>query len=123
MKFDDKQPIYLQIADHFCSQIISGKWKSEERIPSVREVASLLEVNPNTAMRAYHYLQEQEIISQQRGVGYFVNGNAKDKIIKLMREQFICDELPEFFRKMEQLGYSLSDIQKIYDHQNNGSSS
>ena len=57
MQFDEQQPIYLQIADIICENILSDKWKSDERIPSVRDIAASMEVNPNTAMRAFDYLQ------------------------------------------------------------------
>ena len=72
MEFRENQPIYMQIADYFCNNILSTEWKQDEKIPSVREVAVIMEVNPNTAMRAYTYLQEKEIIYNKRGIGYFV---------------------------------------------------
>ncbi|HEV7378757.1 MAG TPA: GntR family transcriptional regulator, partial [Dyadobacter sp.] len=56
MEFKDKQSIYLQIADYICEQILLAKWPPGERIPSVRDLASTLEVNPNTVMRTYDFL-------------------------------------------------------------------
>ncbi|HRN58369.1 MAG TPA: GntR family transcriptional regulator, partial [Agriterribacter sp.] len=50
MQFKDSQSIYLQIADYVCEKILLGEWKAEQRIPSVRELAVQLEVNPNTVM-------------------------------------------------------------------------
>ncbi len=123
MNFNENQPIYRQIAEHVCNQIINRKWEADQRIPSVRETASLMEVNPNTAMRAFHYLQEQHIISQQRGVGYFVSPDGYSKVRDLMRERFIREELPEFFKKMDQLGYSIEELKTLYNQHKNGSSS
>ena len=57
MDFKKQKPIYLQIADTMCERILSGEWKSDERIASVREVAEQLGVNPNTALRSFDYLQ------------------------------------------------------------------
>ena len=59
MQFKDSQSIYLQIADYVCEKILLGEWKAEERIPSVRELAVQLEVNPNTVMRTFDFLQQQ----------------------------------------------------------------
>ncbi len=70
MEFKDTQAIYLQIVDWMCDNIVKEKWGSDERIPSVRELGVLLEVNPNTVMRAYECLQNQNIIYNKRGVGF-----------------------------------------------------
>jgi GntR family transcriptional regulator len=115
MEFSENKPIYLQIADHFCSQILDRKWTSEDRIPSVREIAVKMEVNPNTAMRAFHYLQEKGILFNQRGVGYFVNENAHEKVLELKREEFIHDKLPGFFKDMKQLGFSCRELEKLFE--------
>ena len=71
MEFRQNRPIYLQIADLIADDILNGKWQPGARIPSVRELSVSVEVNPNTAMRAYAYLQDQGIIVNRRGIGYF----------------------------------------------------
>lgn len=114
MNFSENQPIYQQISDYFCNQILKKEWDSEDRLPSVREIAVQLEVNPNTALRAYHYLQEMEIIYNKRGVGYFVAFNAYEKVLNLKREEFINHELPSFFQKMNLLGFSYPDLEDLY---------
>jgi GntR family transcriptional regulator len=115
MDFSEKQPIYLQIIDNFCSQILEKKWKPDHRIPSVREISVKMEVNPNTAMRAFHYLQEKEILYNQRGVGYFVEDDAYQKVLKLKREEFIREKLPAFFRDMALLGISFEELKTLHD--------
>ncbi|MEX1302542.1 MAG: GntR family transcriptional regulator, partial [Desulfotignum sp.] len=72
MEFQKKDAIYLQIADLMCERILLEDWQENNRIPSVREMAVDLEVNPNTVMRAYAFLQQQGIIFNKRGIGYFV---------------------------------------------------
>ena len=57
MDFKKQKPIYLQIADTLCERIMAGEWQVDERIPSVRDVAAELGVNPNTVMRTYDHLQ------------------------------------------------------------------
>ena len=72
MDFKESRPIYLQIADKICGEILTGKFAENERIPSVREYASGLEVNANTVVRSYDFLQNKDIIFNKRGIGYFV---------------------------------------------------
>lgn len=120
MKFDDSQPIYLQIAEHFCDKIMSEEWPPGQRVPSVREIAAMIEVNPNTAMRAFHYLQERDILMQQRGVGYFTTEKARDQVLEMRRQEFLKHELPAFFTKMKQLGYSPEDILQMYKSNHSG---
>jgi DNA-binding transcriptional regulator YhcF (GntR family) len=70
MDFKNYKAIYLQIADRICDEILLGTYGEEERIPSVREYASVVEVNANTAMRAFDYLQSLQVIYNKRGIGY-----------------------------------------------------
>jgi GntR family transcriptional regulator len=110
MEFNNTQPIYLQIADYVCDQVQLNTWKPDEKIPSVRELAVLLEVNPNTVARSYEHLQNQDIIYTKRGMGYFTQANAAKNILKARREQFLKEELPQVFKKMQLLGITLADM-------------
>ena len=103
MKFKESKSIYLQIADRICDEILQGQYKEEERIPSVREYAATVEVNANTVVRSFDYLQNQEIIYNKRGLGYFVSQGAVGHILELRKEIFLRDELPEFFRQLKTL--------------------
>lgn len=115
MEFKESQAIYLQIADHVCEQILLDKWKTEDRIPSVRELAVQLEVNPNTVMRTCEYLQQYEIIYNKRGIGYFVAPNAAKKIKLLKKERFLANELPQFFRNIYLLDIELDELKTHYE--------
>ena len=114
MKFKESKPIYLQIADRICDEILQGKYKEEERIPSVREYASTVEVNANTVVRSFDYLQSQDIIYNKRGLGYFVHTGARERILELRKEVFLRDELPEFFRQIKTLDIPLKEVEKMY---------
>lgn len=114
MEFKDKQSIYLQIADYISEQIVLGKWPPGERIPSVRDMAGMLEVNPNTVMRTYDFLQGREIIFNKRGIGYSVNDDAKERIGTYRKERFLANELPDFFRTISLLQISMEEIQLLY---------
>ncbi len=114
MEFKDHQAIYLQIAERFCENILLGQWKPGDRIPSVREMAVTTEVNPNTIMRTYTYLQDQGIIFNKRGIGYFVSEEGFDKTKALRKNDFLKQELPRLFKEMELLGLSLEDLTDFY---------
>lgn len=116
MNYSDNRPIYKQITDYFCTQILEGKWSPKDRIPSVREIAVKMEVNPNTAIRAFHDLQEKDVLYNQRGVGYFVAEDALEKVKQMKREEFITEKLPVFFRDMKQLGFSCKELEKLYEN-------
>jgi DNA-binding transcriptional regulator YhcF (GntR family) len=114
MNFKDKEPIYIQIADFVTEHISLAKWLPEEKIPSVRDLAGDLQVNPNTVMRAYEYLQNQEIIFNKRGLGLFVNTNAVEIINGLRREKFLQQELPIFFKSLLLLDIDLEELKNRY---------
>ena len=69
-----------------------------DRIASVREFAVEIEVNPNTVMRAYSYLQDEGIIYNKRGIGYFVGEESMEKVMSLKKNDFIKKELPHFLK-------------------------
>ena len=115
MNFKDKEPIYIQIADFVSEHISLAKWLPEEKIPSVRDLAGDLQVNPNTVMRAYEYLQNQEIIFNKRGLGLFVNTNAVEIINGLRREKFLQQELPIFFKSLFLLDIDLEELKNRYE--------
>ena len=114
MKFKESKSIYLQIADRICDEILQGQYMEEERIPSVREYAATVEVNANTVVRTYDYLQGQEIIYNNRGIGYFVSAGAKVRIIALRKNIFLHEDLPEFFRQVKTLDIPMKEIEKMY---------
>lgn len=114
MEFKDNKAIYLQIADYVCEQILLDKWKEEGKVPSVRELAISLEVNPNTIMRTYELLQNKQIIQNKRGIGYFIDEDAAEHVIRFRKENFLTDDLPTFFRNMYLLNISFSELEEKY---------
>ena len=115
MDFRESQPIYLQIADHVCEKILLREWKPDARIPSVRELAVQLEVNPNTVMRTYEHLQQQDIIYNQRGIGYFVSPNAQKTALKYRKSEFTEKDLPNLFRNMYLLEMEIDELNTLYE--------
>lgn len=122
MEFKKNQTIYMQIADFICENIILDKWKEGEKISSVREFAAQVEVNPNTVMRTYSHLQEEGIIYNKRGIGFFVHDGASQKIKAMQKQEFINEVLPDIFRKMKLLNIDIKEIEHLYSQADFGSS-
>ncbi len=114
MEFNKSKPIYMQIVDYVFEKILLGEWAEEERIPSVRDIAVTLETTPNTTMRAYDYLQEQGVIYNKRGVGFFLSPDARDRVVELQYKEFCEKEAPAFFRKMQLLNINLEKLAKLH---------
>lgn len=117
MQFNTLSPIYLQIAEYIHDLILNRVWEDGQRIPSVRDMAMELEVNPNTVIRTYAMLQEEGTLDNQRGIGYFTAKDARTLVLKQRREKFIKRELPSLFSTMETLGLTLEDLEQ-YAKQN-----
>ncbi len=115
MEFYESQAIYQQVADHVCEMILRRRWPEGERIPSVREMAMDLQVNPNTVNKGYAYLQDRGLIHNQRGIGYFVSDDAFAKTREIRREEFFSSELPRLFKTMSLLGVSAAQIADRYE--------
>ncbi len=114
MEFNNDKPIYIQIADYISDKIVNSIWKEDERIPSVRELGADLQVNPNTAMRTYEYLQNEHIIYNKRGIGYFVAENAMQYVAQLQREEFFEQQLPRVFKTMLSLNIPFEELHNHY---------
>jgi Predicted transcriptional regulators len=113
MDFNGHKPIYLQIYDHVCERILSGEFRSGDRVMSVRELGIELGVNPNTIMRSFERLQNKGIIATKRGIGFYVCENAREMILEEQKKEFIENEVPEFLKKMELYGVSFEDLTKL----------
>ena len=121
MEFQNGKSIFLQIADRITDKVLSGEYQAGNKIPSVRELASEVGVNPNTIMRTYSELQSMNIIENKRGIGYFVNSEAKEVILKSKREEFFYKILPDFLRQAAILGITKDElrthIENTEDHE------
>ena len=114
MIFRDNLSIYQQIAERICDEILDNKFPPGERIPSIREYAALVEVNANTVVRSYEWLQQQEIIFNKRGIGYYVSPEGKHRIKDIRRKRFFSDELPLFFNRLSTLDITVAEVDAQY---------
>lgn len=120
MTFNNDKAIYIQMADRLCDDILAGTYSDDDRVPSVREYAVSLEVNTNTAVKAYDQLARDGIIYNRRGLGYFVTPGARDSIMQARRKAFLDTTLPSLFRDMRLLGIGIDDIAKEWDTRSGG---
>ena len=114
MNFNDNKPIYLQIADSLMDSIVRGELPDESRLPSVRDYAIEAGVNPNTVMRTFVWLQQQELIYMKRGIGYFVAPNACARILQMRKEYFFDHEANYFYDRLSSFGISPEQLMNAY---------
>lgn len=115
MNFKEGLPIYVQIAERLSDEILSGTYEADARVPAVREYSSLLEVNVNTAVKAFDLLRRRGVLYDKRGLGSFVSPEARQLILDTRRREFMETDLPEMFRRMDMLGISVAEVRAAYD--------
>ncbi|HEN0766747.1 TPA: GntR family transcriptional regulator [Streptococcus agalactiae] len=113
-EFNEKSPIYSQIAEHIKMQIVSQEIKSGDQLPSVRELAQEAGVNPNTMQRAFTELEREGMVFSQRTSGRFVTED--NLLIGKIRQQVAKAELATFVNNMKKIGYKLDEITVALDH-------
>lgn len=111
---ENTKAIYLQIADRVGDQILSDTLKPGDRLPSVREYAARLEVNPNTVVRTYEYLSNLGVIFNRRGIGFFLADNAREIISNLRISELLDGEFNEIFRRLQLLGVTADELYSKY---------
>lgn len=111
MEFDNNTPIYIQVMDMIKKQIASGELKSGDKLPSVRDLAVSLKVNPNTIQRTYQELDRGEITETQRGLGRYVTEDVAN--IKRLREEMCREIIQHFICEIKEVGLSKEEVLKI----------
>ena len=112
MIFSNDKAIYVQIAERLSDEILAGKYKEDERIPSVRGCGVRLEGSANTTVRAYDLLATDESSYDKRGLGYFVSAGANKQIKKTRKKEFMKERLPELARQMQLLDISIEEVKE-----------
>ncbi|SFO64097.1 DNA-binding transcriptional regulator YhcF, GntR family [Algoriphagus ornithinivorans] len=124
MDFSEHKNIFLQIRDWLVDQILIGKLQPGEKIPSVRELAADIEVNRNTVMRSYSLMEEEGIIENKRGIGFFIASDATTQLQRIQKREFFEQELPGIIHKVEVLKLNSQDLAQLLqviqsnDHEN-----
>ncbi|MDD4170099.1 MAG: GntR family transcriptional regulator [Desulfotomaculaceae bacterium] len=106
--FNNTQPIYLQILQRLCRQVVRGEIKAGEKLLSVREMALQCGVNPNTVQRVYVELERLEIAETRRGLGSFITED--EARLKRLRKQLKNEQIENFIADMAETGFSPEEI-------------
>ena len=106
--------IYLVIADKIIDEIMSGTLKAEDRLLSIRDYASLVQVNHNTVKRTYDYLSDQGLIYNQRGIGFYVAPDARKEAERLRTREVLGNEIVKLFRQLQLLGVTPGQLADRY---------
>ena len=114
MDFKPNYPIYLQVADFICEKVLTRTWLDNDKLPSVKELSVITSVNPNTVIKALGYLQDNDILTTQRGIGYFLTESAYAQTLALKRRQFIEDDIPALFANMKLLEVPLERLISLH---------
>jgi len=108
LAFDDRSPIFRQIILQFNQAFVRGDIKPGERIPSIREISTLLKVNSNTIQRAYQEMERNGLINSKRGTGYFFTEEME--MIEKMRRELAVNSQNRFVEEMRALGFADREI-------------
>ncbi|GIP19527.1 GntR family transcriptional regulator [Paenibacillus montaniterrae] len=111
IEFDNNLPIYVQIMSYLKKQIVAGKLRSGDKIPSVRELAQELQINPNTVQRTFSELEREGIVETKRGLGRYVTSE-ESKIMEIKKEM-AGELIDHFIQGMRELGFASSEIISI----------
>lgn len=108
--FDDRSPIYRQIAARIESDVLSGVLAADEKIMSTNEYASFYRINPATAAKAFQQLVDAGVLYKRRGVGMFVSSDARERLRDDRRERFFAEVVDPMVEEAQTIGIPLDDI-------------
>lgn len=111
IEFDNNLPIYIQIMNYIKGEIVTGKLKPGDKILSVRELASELQINPNTIQRTFQELEREEIVETRRGMGRYVT--SEEAKIMTIKKEMAKEVLDRFIRGMKELGFEGEEIVSV----------
>jgi len=108
--WDDREPIYVQLAQSVLERIMRGSLSEGEAVPSVRQVAGQERINPLTVSRGYQILVDDGLLEKRRGLGMFVAEGARKRAIDRERRRFLTEEWPKTRERIALFGLSLEEL-------------
>jgi len=110
-QIDSNSPIYRQLMEYIVIHIVSGRYIPGERLPSVRDLAEKVAVNPNTMQKALTELEKEGLVYSQRTAGRFVTQDKE--LIQKKKKDIALQEIDTFLTKMESMGFSRNEIRQL----------
>jgi GntR family transcriptional regulator len=108
--FDERSPIYQQIAEQIKGQIVSGELRPDEQVMSTNQYAAFYRINPATAAKGFHQLVEEGVLYKKRGIGMFVSPDAYEQLRARRRERFFADVVDPMVSEARLIGISLHEV-------------
>ena len=121
IKFNESAPIYLQIVEKIKADVVAGKLKGGDKLPSVREIAESFKVNPNTVQRVYMELEREGVAYPQRGIGTFISED--EQLVDKLRDTQAQKYTGRYVGEMKELGMNddeiLENVKKVLEGNEN----
>ncbi|GAA3125020.1 GntR family transcriptional regulator [Planomonospora alba] len=108
--FDDRSPIYRQIAERIKADVLSEALKGDEQVMSTNQYAAFYRINPATAAKAFQQLVEEGVLYKKRGIGMFVSPDARDMLRAERRKSFFTDRVDPMVAEARAVGIPLEDV-------------
>ncbi|PZF85179.1 GntR family transcriptional regulator [Jiangella anatolica] len=108
--FDDRSPIYHQIAEAIKNDILSGELGADEQVMSTNQYAAFYRINPATAAKGFQQLVDEGVLYKRRGIGMFVSADARDALLAQRRERFFADVVEPMVAEARVIGIPLDDV-------------
>lgn len=108
--FHTSQPIFVQIRQRLIEMILRGTAKEGDPLPSVRQIAAELSVNPLTVTKAFEALVEIGVVEKRRGLGMFVTQGAREKLLTHERDKFLKEDWPRILIQIKALDLDLKSL-------------
>lgn len=108
IKFNNREPVYVQVIRHFKEQIATGLLEPGQEIPSRRELANRLKINPNTAQRAYKEMEEQGLIYTEGNLPSKITGD--EQVLQGVREELIVEAVETFISSVQSINVPLEEV-------------
>lgn len=110
--FDDRSPIYRQIAERIKADVLNGVLSGDEQVMSTNQYAAFYRINPATAAKAFQQLVDEGVLYKKRGIGMFVSPAARDSLRAQRRESFFTDVVDPMVTEAKAIGIPLADVLK-----------
>jgi GntR family transcriptional regulator len=114
--FDDRSPIYRQIADQVKADVVIGALDGDEQVMSTNQYAAYYRINPATVAKAFQQLVDEQVLYKKRGIGMFVSPTARDALRARRREHFFSDVVDPMVAEARAVGIPLGEVVARIEH-------
>ena len=108
--FDDRSPIYRQIADQVKAEVVGGTLDGDQQVMSTNQYAAFYRINPATVAKAFQQLVDEQVLYKKRGIGMFVSPTARDALRARRRETFFSDVVDPMVAEAKAVGVPLAEV-------------